>query len=66
MKDKDRNPHQQKFQDANNKFLGTYSSGNEGRNRFAKIGMMNINLTLLVGNIVEIDKFHAVSKNMTR
>jgi len=36
MKDKDRNPHQQKFQDANNKFLGTYSSGNEGRNRFAK------------------------------
>jgi len=36
MKDKDRNPHQQKFQDANNKFLGTYSSGDEGRNRFAK------------------------------
>ena len=36
MKDKDRNPHQQKFQDANNKFLGTYSGGNEGRNRFAK------------------------------
>ncbi len=36
MKDKDRNPHQQKFQDANNKFLGTYSGGDEGRNRFAK------------------------------
>ena len=36
MKDKDNNPHQRKFQDANDKFLGTYSSGNEGRNRFAK------------------------------
>ena len=36
MKDKDINPHQRKFQDANDKFLGTYSSGNEGRNRFAK------------------------------
>jgi len=36
MKDKDRNPHQQKFQDANNKFLGTYSSSDEGRNRFAR------------------------------
>jgi hypothetical protein len=36
MKDKDRNPHQQKFQDANNKFLGTYSGGDEGRNRFAR------------------------------
>jgi len=36
MKDKDRNPHQQKFQDANDKFLGTYSSGESGRNRFAK------------------------------
>ena len=36
MKDKDRNPHQTKFQDANNKFLGTYSSSDEGRNRFAK------------------------------
>jgi len=36
MKDKDNNPHQRKFQDANDKFLGTYSSGNEGRNRFAR------------------------------
>jgi len=36
MKGKERNPHQQKFVDANNKFLGTYSSGDEGRNRFAK------------------------------
>ena len=36
MKDKPSNPHQQKFQDANNKFLGTYSSGSEGRNRFAR------------------------------
>jgi len=36
MKDKDNNPHQRKFQDANNKFLGTYSSSDEGRNRFAK------------------------------
>jgi len=36
MKDKDNNPHQRKFQDANDKFLGTYSSGSEGRNRFAK------------------------------
>jgi len=36
MKDKDNNPHQRKFQDANDKFLGTYSSGDEGRNRFAK------------------------------
>jgi len=36
MKGKDRNPHEQKFIDANNKFLGTYSSGENGRNRFAK------------------------------
>ena len=36
MKGKDRNPHEQKFVDANNKFLGTYSGGDEGRNRFAK------------------------------
>ena len=36
MKDKDNNPHQRKFQDANDKFLGTYSSSDEGRNRFAK------------------------------
>jgi len=36
MKGKDRNPHEQKFIDANNKFLGTYSSCDEGRNRFAK------------------------------
>ena len=36
MKDKDRNPHEQKFVDANNKFLGTYSSSDEGRNRFAR------------------------------
>jgi len=36
MKDKDKNPHQQKFQDANNKFLGTYSNSDEGRNRFAR------------------------------
>jgi hypothetical protein len=36
MRGKDRNPHQQKFQDANNKFLGTYSSCDEGRNRFAR------------------------------
>ena len=36
MKGKDRNPHQQKFQDANNKFLGTYSNSDEGRNRFAR------------------------------
>jgi len=36
MKDKDNNPHQRKFQDANNKFLGTYSSSDEGRNRFAR------------------------------
>jgi len=36
MKDKDNNPHQRKFQDANDKFLGTYSSGDEGRNRFAR------------------------------
>jgi len=36
MNGKDRNPHQTKFQDANNKFLGTYSSGEDGRNRFAK------------------------------
>jgi hypothetical protein len=35
MKDKDRNPHEQKFVDANNKFLGTYG-GQDGRNRFAK------------------------------
>ena len=33
---KDRNPHQTKFQDANDKFLGTYSSGESGRNRFAR------------------------------
>ena len=36
MKDKDRNPHQTKFQDANNKFLGTHSNSDEGRNRFAR------------------------------
>ncbi len=36
MKDKPSNPHQTKFQDANNKFLGTYSSSDEGRNRFAR------------------------------
>jgi len=36
MRGKDRNPHQQKFQDANNKFLGTYSNSDEGRNRFAR------------------------------
>ena len=36
MKGKDRNPHEQKFVDANNKFLGTYSDGDEGRNRFAR------------------------------
>jgi len=36
MRDKQSNPHQTKFQDANNKFLGTYSSCDEGRNRFAK------------------------------
>jgi len=36
MKDKPSNPHQQKFQDANNQFLGTYSSGESGRNRFAR------------------------------
>jgi len=33
---KDSNPHQTKFQDANNKFLGTYSSSDDGRNRFAR------------------------------
>ena len=33
---KENNPHKTKFQDANNKFLGTYSSGDEGRNRFAR------------------------------
>jgi len=36
MEGKERNPHEQKFVDANNKFLGTYSGGDEGRNRFAK------------------------------
>ena len=36
MKGKPSNPHQTKFQDANNKFLGTYSSSDEGRNRFAR------------------------------
>jgi len=36
MKGKDRNPHEQKFVDANNKFLGTYSGSDEGRNRFAR------------------------------
>jgi len=36
MKDKQSNPHQTKFQDANNKFLGTYSSSDDGRNRFAR------------------------------
>ena len=36
MKDKPSNPHQQKFQDANNKFLGTYNNSDEGRNRFAR------------------------------
>ena len=35
MKGKDRNPHEQKFVDANNKFLGTYG-GEDGRNRFAR------------------------------
>ena len=33
---KENNPHKTKFQDANNKFLGTYSHGEEGRNRFAR------------------------------
>ena len=36
MKDKPSNPHQTKFQDANNKFLGTYSGSDDGRNRFAR------------------------------
>ena len=36
MSDKQSNPHQTKFQDANNKFLGTYSSSDDGRNRFAR------------------------------
>jgi len=36
MNGKDKNPHQQKFQDANDKFLGTYSSSDDGRNRFAR------------------------------
>jgi len=33
---KQSNPHQTKFQDANNKFLGTYGGSDEGRNRFAR------------------------------
>jgi len=36
MRDKPSNPHQTKFQDANNKFLGTYGGSDEGRNRFAR------------------------------
>ena len=35
MKDKDRNPHQQKFQDANNKYLGT-NGGSENQTSYAR------------------------------
>jgi len=36
MKGKERNPHEQKFIDANNKFLGTYWGSENGTNRFAR------------------------------
>ena len=36
MKGKERNPHEQKFIDANNKFLGTYGGSENGTNRFAR------------------------------
>ena len=35
MKDKDRNPHQQKFQDANNKYLGT-NGGRDNQTSYAR------------------------------
>ena len=35
MKDKDRNPHQQKFQDANDKYLGT-SGGSDNQTSYAR------------------------------